>query len=61
VSNGHAQLPVIIVTGHGGTAIRTQAEELGVAAFLEKPFRTGQLEEAVTAIMKGNTGEQNAA
>jgi FixJ family two-component response regulator len=33
-----AELPVIMITGRGDSAIRARAEQLGVRAFLDKPL-----------------------
>lgn len=38
VRTGRKQPPVIFITGHDNPAARTQAEALGAAAFLPKPF-----------------------
>ncbi|MBC8351953.1 MAG: PAS domain S-box protein [Planctomycetes bacterium] len=54
-------LPVIITTGHGGEALKRKAENLGAAAFLEKPFRPAQLQEVITTILKRIAGEKHAA
>jgi len=33
-----ADVPVILMTGHGSAALRAQAEALGVTHYLDKPF-----------------------
>ena len=44
-------LPVILMTGAGGTTSQDDAEELGAAAFLEKPFRSAQLQEVLATVL----------
>lgn len=46
------QFPVILTTGHGGTALRQRAEELGAVAFLEKPFRAAELQKVIVGLLK---------
>jgi FixJ family two-component response regulator len=45
---GRWQPPVIFVTGHDNPAARIQAEALGAAAYLPKPFAGRTLVEMVT-------------
>ena len=52
------RFPVIMTTGHGDDALKRRAEELGVVAFLEKPFRPAKLREILDTIQKGNAGEK---
>lgn len=40
-------IPIIIITASKAIGLREQAEALGVAAFLEKPFDSAQLIDAV--------------
>ncbi len=42
-----ATIPVIVLTGRDGQAVRDQAAELGAAAFFHKPVGFGELIEAV--------------
>ena len=44
-------VPVIILTGSGDAKIRREAEQLGVAAFLTKPFSPTELERRVQKIL----------
>jgi DNA-binding response OmpR family regulator len=46
--SGVRQPPVIFVTGHDEPAAREQAEALGAAAYLPKPFAGRALVAAVT-------------
>jgi FixJ family two-component response regulator len=41
------RLPVIVLTGHGDEAARRQCLEAGAVAFLEKPFHSDILVEAI--------------
>ncbi len=52
--------PVILMTGAGGDSIQSEAEALGAAAFLEKPFRSAQLQEAITTILHRPVDQQIA-
>jgi FixJ family two-component response regulator len=48
VRTGGTQPPVIFITGHDAPPARAQAEALGAAAYLPKPFTGRALVEAVT-------------
>ena len=48
---GYAALPVIILTGSGDAKIRAAAEQLGVAAFLTKPFSPTELQRLVQKLL----------
>lgn len=48
---GCADLPVIVLTGSGDAQLRTEAERLGVAAFLTKPFSPTELQRRVQKIL----------
>lgn len=48
---GYAALPVIILTGSGDAKIRAEAEQIGVAAFLTKPFSPTELQRRVQKIL----------
>lgn len=52
------RFPVILTTGHGDDALKRRAEELGVVAFLEKPFRPAKLREIIGEIVKRNAGKK---
>ena len=52
--------PVIMITGHGTSALKQKAEKLGAVAFLEKPFRPAELEEIIAESLKRNIGEDHA-
>ena len=55
------EIPTIIATGHGDTALKQKAKELGAVAFLEKPYRIPQLEDAISTCLKTDADEQHAA
>jgi two-component system response regulator FixJ len=46
-------MPVILVTGRGDSAIRSRAEDLGVIAYLEKPIDDTVLIAAITQAVEG--------
>lgn len=48
-------VPIIMISGHGTTELKTKAKELGSIAFIEKPFHPGKLQEIIA-----NQLEQNA-
>jgi NADH:ubiquinone oxidoreductase subunit E len=43
-----AGIPVVVITGYGTPETEAQAEELGVADYIEKPFTPEQIAEAVS-------------
>ncbi len=53
------EFPVIMTTGHGDKALKHKAEQLGAAAFLEKPFRPAELKEFIATSLKQNVGEKD--
>ncbi len=53
VRTGAAQPPVIFITGHDEPAAREQAEALGAAAYLPKPFAGRALVDAVARAVGG--------
>jgi two-component system response regulator FixJ len=53
VRTGSRQPPVIFITGHDETVARAQAEALGAAAYLPKPFAGRALVAAVTGAVGG--------
>jgi DNA-binding NtrC family response regulator len=46
------QLPILLMSGHGGAALEAQAEQLGVAAVLHKPLQRRDLAEAISRTFK---------
>jgi FixJ family two-component response regulator len=53
VRTGAKQPPVIFITGHDDPGARDQAEALGAAAYLPKPFAGRTLVEAVVRAIRG--------
>lgn len=53
-----ANLPVIIITGHGDVAAARQAFKAKAVDFLEKPLDDERLLEAIAKAMEGGTGRQ---
>jgi DNA-binding response OmpR family regulator len=53
-------VPVVLVTAFGGRQVATSAVRLGAARYLEKPFRLGQLRDAVDAIISRSADESRA-
>ncbi len=45
------KVPVVLVTAFGGRQVATSALRLGAASYLEKPFRLGQLRDAIDGIV----------
>jgi DNA-binding NtrC family response regulator len=54
------QLPVVLVTAFGGRHIATSAVRLGASRYLEKPFRLGQLRDAIEGIISRSADESRA-
>ena len=53
-------VPVVLVTAFGGRQVATSALRLGAARYLEKPFRLGQLRDAVDGIISRSADESRA-
>jgi DNA-binding response OmpR family regulator/curved DNA-binding protein CbpA len=52
-----ATLPVVVMSGiYKGERYRTAMQELGVSAFLEKPFTPDQLQSAINQVLKKSAG-----
>ncbi len=49
----HPHIPVIIVTAYGGVDKAVGAMKLGAADFIEKPFTTAEIREAVMSALSG--------
>jgi FixJ family two-component response regulator len=49
-----ARVPVIVLTAHGDDAAREQCLQAGAVAFLEKPFRSDTLVEAIRRSLSPN-------
>ena len=46
------QLPILLMSGHGGPALEAQAQDLGVVAVLHKPLQRRDLAEAIARTFK---------
>src|SRR3569832_238175 len=51
VKEGNADLPVIVITGHGDIALAVEAMKIGAVDFLEKPFDDDHLLTAVKSAL----------
>ena len=54
VKEHDADIPVIVITGHGDISLAVEAMKLGAVDFLEKPFDDEQLLAAVRATLSQN-------
>lgn len=54
------QVPVLLVTAFGGRQVASSALRLGAASYLEKPFRLGQLRDAIAGLIPNRPGESPA-
>jgi DNA-binding NtrC family response regulator len=54
------KVPVVLITAFGGRQIATSALRLGATHYLEKPFRLGQLRDAVEGLISRPTDESRA-
>ena len=52
------QLPVVFVTAFGGRQIEASALRLGAASYLEKPFRLGQLLDAIDGLISSRSMDE---
>ena len=52
VRRERAEMPVVIITGYGTPETKAQARQLGVVAYIEKPFDPEQITEAVLQAWK---------
>ena len=48
------QLPVVLITAFGGRQVATTALRLGATKYLEKPFRLGQLHDAIDGLISAD-------
>jgi DNA-binding response OmpR family regulator len=55
------QVPVLLVTAFGGRQVASSALRLGAASYLEKPFRLGQLRDAIAGLIAGRGHEASAS
>jgi DNA-binding NtrC family response regulator len=54
-------LPVLLITAFGGRQIASNALRMGASAYLEKPFRLGQLRDAIDGLVRRRPGEPRAS
>ena len=54
-------LPVLLVTAFGGHQVAASALRLGAASYLEKPFRLGQLRDAIAELIYGRRDRSTAS
>jgi DNA-binding response OmpR family regulator len=52
------QLPVVFVTAFGGRQVEASALRLGAASYLEKPFRLGQLLDAIDGLISSRSMDE---
>jgi DNA-binding response OmpR family regulator len=55
------QVPVVFVTAFGGRQVAASVLRLGAASYLEKPFRLGQLRDAIHGLIPGPSDESRAS
>ena len=60
VKEHHADIPVIVITGHGDISLAVEAMKLGAVDFLEKPFDDDQLLAALKATLSRDADWPNA-
>jgi DNA-binding NtrC family response regulator len=53
--------PVLLVTAFGGRQVASSALRLGAASYLEKPFRLGQLRDAISGLIADRDHEASAS
>ena len=55
------EVPVLLVTAFGGRQVALSALRLGAASYLEKPFRLGQLRDAIAGLITGRQDSPRAS
>ncbi len=55
------QVPVVLVTAFGGGQVAASALRLGAASYLEKPFKLGQLRDAIDGLVSRSGDEPRAS
>jgi two-component system OmpR family response regulator/two-component system response regulator QseB len=58
LSREFPQLPVVFVTAFGGRQVEASALQLGAASYLEKPFRLGQLLDAIDGLISSGSMDE---
>jgi DNA-binding response OmpR family regulator len=58
LSREFPQLPVVFVTAFGGRQVEASALRLGAASYLEKPFRLGQLLDAIDGLISSRSMDE---
>lgn len=53
-------IPVVLMSGNAASIDRLRAQQLGIAAILEKPFTLAQLDQALRQAMAGNATKSAA-
>jgi DNA-binding NtrC family response regulator len=51
------QIPVLFVTAFGGRQVAASAVKLGATSYLEKPFRLGQLRDAIDGLLSSDRSQ----
>jgi two-component system response regulator FixJ len=61
LKDGHAPLPVVVISGEADIAMAVDAMKAGAADFLQKPFRAASLLEAVKGALDGESRQRRQA
>ena len=55
------RVPVLLVTAFGGRQVASSALRLGASSYLEKPFRLGQLRDAIATLIPGQRDQSSVS